>query len=577
MKKSLEAEKVFHDVRYDNYLVEYRGNIEAEISQIPDYYLTIINDRYAIVSVIKDVEINMGGEPNIKSIVYVAPSDFYTLQDITPVEASQARYLQVGSELNLTGKGINIAIIDSGIDYLNEEFTSIVGDTRIEEIWDQTILDVNNESTTVPFGVTYNKSRINDALIANRNGGNPYAIVPSTDEIGHGTNMAGIIGATGKNPKLKGVAYDCNFIIVKLIPDYSYKAQFPEITIPVFNITAVYAAFQHVYEYALNSNIPTVVYFPLGSNLGSHNGLGILAGFIDLITSSEGIAIVTPTGNQKDKGVHTSGTSIPFTTIKGQPGGIIEFVASPEQSHLWIEIWVDLPNVMFIEVISPSGESTGIIAIVTNYTANYTYIFEKTSIRANYYLPEETTGDELIRIRFYNLRPGIWRIRLYGYNITTGKYNAWMPQNGITIGGTRFSFADPFGTVTNPSTSIYSVTVAAYNQNNNNLVDFSGNSFLDAYIDRIDVAAGGVNAITVAPGNKTAVVSGTSVSAAVVSGICAMIFQWGIINGNEPRMFAQTIKSYLASGTVIRSGDLIPNPYWGYGIVNVPKIFENRI
>ena len=85
-----------------------------------------------------------------------------------------------------------------------------------------------------------------------------------------------------------------------------------------------------------------------------------------------------------------------------------------------------------------------------------------------------------------------------------------------------------YGTITNPANSIYIITAAAYNQNNNNLVDYSGMAFLNHYIDRIDVAAGGVNALTVAPNNKTAIVNGTSVSAAVVAGVCAMLFQWGI-------------------------------------------------
>jgi hypothetical protein len=40
-------------------------------------------------------------------------------------------------------------------------------------------------------------------------------------------------------------------------------------------------------------------------------------------------------------------------------------------------------------------------------------------------------------------------------------------------------------------------------------------------------------------------------------------------------MYAQTIKAYLAKGAMARSGDITPNPYWGYGILNVPRIFEN--
>ena len=102
-----------------------------------------------------------------------------------------------------------------------------------------------------------------------------------------------------------------------------------------------------------------------------------------------------------------------------------------------------LPNIMSLDIISPSGESTGIIPIIINYTKNYTFIFEKTSIKVNYYFPEENTGDELIRIRFYDLQPGIWRFRLTANYILNGKYNAWIPQKGITVGDTRFSFSDP--------------------------------------------------------------------------------------------------------------------------------------
>jgi hypothetical protein len=387
--------------------------------------------------------------------------------------------------------------------------------------------------------------------------------------------MAGIIGASGKNPNLRGVAPDCNFVVVKLIRDFSYEVQFPDVIVPVFNITAIFAALQYVYEYALTTNKPMVIYFPLGSSLGNHKGEGILEDFIDAISSNGGIAVVTGTGNQRDAGGHTSGSVTQIVGAQSPGAGAAELEASPEQKNIWVQIWADLPNIMTVEIVSPSGESSGILSLIINYTINHTFIFEKTSIRVNFYFPEEVTGDELIRIRFYNLQPGIWRIRIQANYIANGRFNAWIPQKGLTVGDTRFSFSDPFGTITNPGNSIYAITVAAYNQNNNNIVDFSGMAFLESFTDRIDVAAGGINALTVAPNNTTAVVSGTSVSAAVVSGVCAMLFQWGIVNGNEPNMYAQTIKAYLAKGAMARSGDITPNPYWGYGILNVPRIFEN--
>lgn len=577
MKKNIESERKFHDINFDNYVVQYQGDIESEIAQIPDYTVVVLNEKFAIVSVKKDVEINMGNEPYISSIVYVIPAEFYTLQQVvSPIEASQVDFVQVGgTPLNLTGVGVNVAIIDSGIDYLSEEFMDANGNTRIEAIWDQTIITTEeNQSDSVPFGIIYDNNQINNAIRAYREGNSPYDIVPSRDEIGHGTNMAGIIGASGKNPNLKGVVPNCNFVVVKLIRDFSYEAQFPDVIVPVFNITTIFAAFQYVYEYALSSKKPTVIYFPLGSSLGNHKGEGILEQFINTISVNNGMVVVTGTGNQRDAGGHASGI---VTQISGVEYAtrVIELDASPEQKNIWVQIWAGLPNIMSLEVVSPSGETTGVMPVIINYTINHTFIFEKTSIRVNYYFPEETTGDELIRIRFYNLQPGIWRLRVIANYILSGRFDAWLPQRGLTVGDTRFTFPDPFGTMTNPANSIYTVTAAAYNQNNNNLVDYSGMAFLESYIDRIDVAAGGVNALTVAPDNKTAIVNGTSVAAAVVSGICGMLFEWGIVNGNNPYMYAQTIKAYLARGAIARSGDIVPNPFWGYGIINVPKIFES--
>jgi len=204
----------------------------------------------------------------------------------------------------------------------------------------------------------------------------------------------------------------------------------------------------------------------------------------------------------------------------------------------------------------------------------YSFLFENTAIRINNYLPEANTGDQLIRVRFTDIKEGIWNLILTGESILDGKFNAWIPQEGVSIGGTRFISSDPYGTIMNPATSEYVMTAAGYNQNNNSILSYSGMAFLDDYINRIDVAAGSVNALTVAPNNTTAIVNGTSVSAAILAGACAILFEWGIIDGNDPNMYSQTIKAYIAKGAVQRSGDVYPNPQWGYGILNIFKMFQ---
>ncbi|BCZ44903.1 hypothetical protein psyc5s11_09700 [Clostridium gelidum] len=569
MKHSMTTENIFNQINYNHYMVQYQGNIEEEISKIPNYYVTIINEKYAILSIKGELGIDIG-DIRFNTLVYVKPVEMYTLQEISPIEASNARFLQLDLPLNLTGIGVNIAIIDSGIDYLSDEFMDSNGETRIEGIWDQTIISgEQDKDISVPFGTVYRKGKIDEAIRAYRKGESPYEIVPSKDEIGHGTSMSGIIGATGKKPELKGVVPECDFVVVKLIEDISYKAQF-DIKIPVYNITSIFSALEFIYEYALTSKKPMVIYFPLGSTLGNHKGNGILEEYIESITGTSGIVLVTGTGNQRDTGGHTSG----IISEVGQRG-VMELQASPEQKHLVVDIWIDFPDIMTLDIVSPSGENSKIIPVVTNSTRTYTFLFEKTSIKVNYYFPEENTGDELIRISFSNLQPGIWALRLTGNYILSGVYNAWLPQTGITVGNTKFSATDPYGTFTSPGTSIYVVTVAAYNQNNNNVVNYSGMAFRERFVDRIDVAAGGVNALTIAPDNKTTVVNGTSVSAAVVAGVCAMLFQWGIVQGNDPDIYSQTVKAYLAKGTTKRVGDIYPNARWGYGILNVLDMFKN--
>lgn len=561
---------IFSDPNYYHYVVQYEGNIEEEVSKQPGYFVTLINDKYAIVSTNKEVQLNIE-KPIFPTIVYVAQIDIFTLQEISPVSASGVDFLQLELPLRLTGRGVTVAIIDTGIDYLNEEFMNENGETRIEYIWDQTIQPTNIEESIVPYGNIYSKSQIQEAINASRQGKSPYEIVPSRDEIGHGTNMAGIIGARGKNPKLKGIAPDCDFIIIKLIESIKVMQRFG-FNIPVFDLYAIFPALEFLYRYSLSSNRPLVIYFPLGSNLGSHNGDGILEQYINSISSHSGIAIVTGSGNQGASGCHASGI-IP----QANDSRSIQLYMSPEQKDNLVEIWIDPPNIMSLEIISPSGENTGRVRPEIKGISTYSFTFENTAIVINSYFPEELTGEQMFSVRFHNVKEGVWKVRLTGELILDGRYNAWIPGIGLSIGGTGFIPSDPYGTIINPSASIYTITAAAYNQNNNNILEYSGMAFLEDYIDKIDVAAGGVNALTTAPNNTTAVVNGTSVSAAILAGACAMLFQWGIVEGNDPNIYSQTVKTYIQRGAVQRGGDRYPNPQWGYGILNIVQVFQNML
>lgn len=97
-------------------------------------------------------------------------------------------YVQVeGSAYNpyLTGWGIIVAVIDSGINYYHGDFQNEGGSTRILELWDQTIDRV------------YAREEINEAL----NRGSRAAtreVASSMDGSGHDTAVAGIAAGSGR-------------------------------------------------------------------------------------------------------------------------------------------------------------------------------------------------------------------------------------------------------------------------------------------------------------------------------------------------------------------------------------------
>ena len=559
---------LFINPMYKHYVSQYQGDIISQSIKNPYIYTTIIDDKYAIVSIPVNNSIDTI-QKDIPAIVFIKRGYIYTLETITVMTAANINLLHLDNPLSLFGNGVLVGLVDTGIDYLNPEFMFKNGETRIHRIWDQTLpTDTTNQN--VPFGVEYTKEQITDAINASKSGGNPYDIVNSKDTIGHGTSMAGVIGATGVNPNLQGAAPNCEFAVVKLAPYINPPLKTRE-NLPIFDLTSISSAITYLVNYALNINTPMVVYIPLGSNLGNHNGEGILEDIIDTLSINRGIVMVTGSGNQANKGYHTSG-------MLSNPGDFnnVQLYISPEQKNLLLEFWISEPHKLSLSILSPSGESTGVIPSTLNSQDTNTFIFEQTTAKISYSIPEQLSGDELITVFLDNIQSGTWTFKLNADYTLNGVFNAWIPQEGITVGNTQFLSPIPYNTVTSPGTSKYIITVACYNQNNDNIVISSGTASLNNIINVLDLAAGGVNVQTIGANSTTiSTVNGTSVSAAVVAGACALLLEWGIINGNDPNIYSQSIKYYLTGGTRKRSGDVYPNPQWGFGILDMIKVFRN--
>lgn len=580
--ETMNKKKVFSSPEYANYIVQYYGKYDPALEAPPNVYITPIDKNFAIVSIKSNLFKQVDDTTEVQrifsqyidyekiGIIYVQPPDLYSLSQVSAIEAADVVPIQEQYSLNLTGKGVVVGIIDTGIDYLNEEFQDKDGNNRINIIWDQTI-ERDNQKYEVLFGSVYDKEEVGKAIETFKGGGDPYTIVPSVDKNGHGTHMAGIIGARGKNPIIKGVAPSCEFAIVKLVEAVAFK-EFNKLgeEVVVYNSMAVFSALSFLKEYAIKKKKPMVILLPMGTTNGNHKGQHILDAYIETITNNVGIIVVSPTGNEGISDGHVSGVVLDANTNQD-----IELLIARSQKSFYVGIWVDAPNIVGINIISPSGQSTGTIQAILNQNQKYGFVLEGTKTNIYFDLPEKFSGDELIRVYFYDISPGQWRIRL---NLQRGKaatYNAWMWQQEFVGKGTRFSPSDPYGTITIPADSDYTIAVAGYNQNNNNLLPYSGASLINDYLGKIDFAAGGVNTPTTGLNNTVTFINGTSLSAAVGAGICGLLLEWGIVKGNYPYMYTQSIKTFLRRGTTQRRGDVYPNQNIGYGIINAYKVFEN--
>ena len=190
-------------------IVRYHGDIlhlETPQIQIAELYA-----GYAIVTIPERMISEFALQPEIEYIEKPKRLFFSVNQGKT---ASCINPLQSGEKM-LNGKGILVAVIDSGVDYFHPDFQNEDGSTRILNIWDQT--GQGNPPKGFKEGTEYSREQINAALQA-ENKEEGRKIVPVRDMSGHGTQVLGIAAGNGcaSNGRYREVAWASDILVVKL-------------------------------------------------------------------------------------------------------------------------------------------------------------------------------------------------------------------------------------------------------------------------------------------------------------------------------------------------------------------------
>lgn len=484
------------------------------------------------------------------------------------LEASGIQRLRNIPNFNLRGQGVLLGIIDSGIDYTNPIFRNEDGTTRIASIWDQSITSANPPEG-LHYGTEYTREQINHALMSE----NPLAIVPSSDENGHGTMVAGIAG--GKEvPRnnFYGVAPDAEFVIVKLKPAKKYLKDFfylPENAI-CFQENDIAFALEYLLNVNSRLNRPMAICIAVDTTQGSHDGRGTLSNQVSLLAATEGIAIILSAGNEGNTRRHYYGK-----IDKASGFHTVELNVGKNTAGFSMELWGQRPSTLSVDITSPSGEYKPRISAGRDEYREITFVFENTVIYLDYQMVESQSGDQLILFRFSQPAPGIWKFNVYERGDLSQGFHIWLPMSGFIPEDTFFLNSNPYTTVLTVGNALVPITVTACNTADDSLYVSASKGFTRLGETKPDIAAPGVNIIGPALNKTFSGFSGTSVAAAHTAGVAAMLLEWGIVRGNLTTMSTIEMKKLIVRGARRELDIEYPNRDWGYGILDIYNVFDS--
>lgn len=449
-------------------------------------------------------------------------------------------------ESGLTGKGVLVAVIDSGIDYFHPDFRNPDGTTRIGLLADQDRDRI------------YTREEINAALETGSRT-SALALVPSTDPSGHGTAVAAIAAGNGRegNGVYRGVAYESELMVVKL--GTPLTDSFPR-------TTQLMKALDLVVRRAQDMNRPLAVNISFGNTYGSHDGTSLLETFINDMSGIGRNVIVAGTGNEGTGAGHRAGS-----LVMGQEENA-QLSIAPYETGMGVQLWKSYVDQFSIRLVTPSGE---IIGPIDSRLGPQTLRYGGTQILIYYGKPSPFSRAQEIYFDFLPVRDyldsGIWTFRLTPERIVTGRYDMWLPSRGILNPSTRFLRPVPETTLTIPSTAANVISVGAYDDSYRAYADFSGRGFTRQTGQvKPDLAAPGVDIVTARRGGGYEAVTGTSFAAPFVTGSAALLMQWGILQGNDPFLYGEKVKAYFTRGARHLPGyDVWPNERLGYGTLCV--------
>ncbi|MBD2594402.1 S8 family peptidase [Nostoc spongiaeforme FACHB-130] len=455
------------------------------------------------------------------------------------------------NKTGLTGKGVIIGVIDSGIDAKHPAFAG-----RILRLWDQTIPGPGVKEGA--YG-----AELTDALLS-----------VSQDTDGHGTHVAGI--ASGADVTYGGVAPDAELIIIKSDLQDAHIAD----------------AVRYVFRVAAELGRPAVVNLSLGGHADAHDGTDSLSKVIDAETGP-GRIVCCAAGNEGNDNIHGQAI-IPSGRIKGMRFN----VPFNQVGIVWLNAWYDKDSELEVSLRSPNGFVTPFQKIIAQGNPAVDHQLPDARVQIVTPGPDQANGDHnfFVQIRGNGPSPvmgGIWQLRVRNTSSQDTRLDVWTLDDTSSVFFTGTSVKDAVK-IGSPGAASTAVTVAAYttkvkytdidNQVRevglelNSISDFSSEGPLRNDAQKPDVAAPGAMIVAALSSNansdrsmtvnsKFLAMAGTSMATPFVTGLVALLLQ------RDRNLDPNTIKELFRQNSSIpgKSAGTFDNK-WGYGLINTENL-----
>ena len=428
--------------------------------------------------------------------------------------------------LDVTGEGVRVAIVDSGIDSNHLEFVGRIARDRVNNIFPG-------------IGVGLNLTR------------------------DHGTHVAGIVGAAADDSEVTGVAPKVELLDAEISLFYFFNVQ---------DFEGNYGDTIDAIEWAVENNADvinmSVGWAPWQYGRAGHDSMSLL---IDRVVS-DGVVFVKSAGNEAE-GQRDSGNIAP-NSAPLQHKFVVAYADAVEVTVTLL--WNTEVNDLDLAILDSSGTevlyascANSTPQIPTQGTVDGTFYEQVTFCVGKVGVSTPDTDEYMLQVEAPNVQ-------------SLQKYEVWLgnSEGGISL----FESPDSMGTVTVPGYSEKAITVGAVYKDtviaglSNRITESSSQGPSSTGLMKPEVVAPGVDIrSTVASyiGHKFEILHGTSMAAPHVAGVAALILDAvGKNSSGEWNFSPNEVKSAIVRGAKGGFDNIpdTPDNTYGAGLVKADNI-----